>query len=255
MLPPRALGIGVFPGANRMVSRTVIRAMPRSPYNRHPLGGPLVLALAVTLAFVVALFLLDALAYAYHRIGVGEGTLFALILASLLGGAINIPIARLRTEATVEEHEITVFGVPYRVPVMRRSGTTILAVNLGGAVIPTAVSVWLLVNDHPWWQAAVGVVVVAVLVHAIARPVAGLGIAVPGLVPALLAAAVSLLIAPHQTAAVAYISGTLGTLLGADVLNLHRLRSLGVGVASIGGAGTFDGVFLTGVIAVLLVGL
>ena len=51
------------------------------------------------------------------------------------------------------------------------------------------------------------------------------------------------------------ITGTLGTLLGADLLNLHRLRSLGAGVASIGGAGTFDGVFLSGIIAVFLVAL
>jgi len=51
------------------------------------------------------------------------------------------------------------------------------------------------------------------------------------------------------------VAGTLGTLIGADLLNLPRLRNLGAGVASIGGAGTFDGVLLSGIIAVLLVGL
>ena len=54
-------------------------------------------------------------------------------------------------------------------------------------------------------------------------------------------------------ASIAYISGTLGTLIGADLLNLRRLRNLGARMASIGGAGTFDGVFLSGIIAVLLV--
>ena len=56
-------------------------------------------------------------------------------------------------------------------------------------------------------------------------------------------------------AAVAYVAGTLGTLTGADVLNLPRVRSLGAPVVSIGGAGTFDGVFLTGLAAVLLASL
>jgi uncharacterized membrane protein len=48
------------------------------------------------------------------------------------------------------------------------------------------------------------------------------------------------------------VSGTLGTLLGADILNLKRIFNLGAPIISIGGAGTFDGVFLAGVIGVLL---
>ncbi|HUO71160.1 MAG TPA: DUF1614 domain-containing protein [Solirubrobacteraceae bacterium] len=133
--------------------------------------------------------------------------------------------------------------------------STTLAVNLGGAVIPTAVCVFLLVRNSVWWQAAVCVALITLVVHLIARPVEGLGIAVPGLIPPLLAAGISLAVAPHMAAPVAYISGTLGTLIGADLLNLRKLGSLGGGVASIGGAGTFDGVFLSGIVAVLLVGL
>jgi uncharacterized membrane protein len=45
----------------------------------------------------------------------------------------------------------------------------------------------------------------------------------------------------------------LGTLIGADITNLHRIPRLGAKIASIGGAGTFDGVFLSGILAVLLV--
>ena len=47
-------------------------------------------------------------------------------------------------------------------------------------------------------------------------------------------------------------AGSMGTLIGADLLNLDKIQGLGAPVASIGGAGTFDGVFLTGIIAVLL---
>jgi uncharacterized membrane protein len=44
----------------------------------------------------------------------------------------------------------------------------------------------------------------------------------------------------------------LGTLIGADLMNLGSIQGLHAPVLSIGGAGTFDGVFLTGILAVLL---
>jgi uncharacterized membrane protein len=181
--------------------------------------------------------------------------MFSLIWLSLLGGFVNVPFAKLRGRQTVAVREITVFGVRYRVPVVRRQSQTILAVNLGGAVIPAGLSMYLLVNDGVWWQAGIAVAFVATLVHVLARPVSGLGIAVRALVQPLLAAGAGIFLSARAPAAVAYIAGTLGTLIGADLLNLGRLRELGAGVASIGGAGTFDGVFLSGIIAVLLVAI
>jgi uncharacterized membrane protein len=68
----------------------------------------------------------------------------------------------------------------------------------------------------------------------------------------LTAAAIALLLSRKAAAALAYISGTLGTLIGADLLNLGKIHGLGAPVASIGGAGTFDGIFLTSIAAVLL---
>jgi len=44
----------------------------------------------------------------------------------------------------------------------------------------------------------------------------------------------------------------MGALVGADLWNLPRIAEIGAPVVSIGGAGTFDGVFLTGIIAGLL---
>jgi len=90
------------------------------------------------------------------------------------------------------------------------------------------------------------------VVHSLARIVPGLGIAVPMLVPPLVAAGVGLLLAFRRAPPVAYVSGSMGTLIGADLLNLGRIAELGAPVVSIGGAGTFDGVFLTGIIAGLI---
>ena len=98
-----------------------------------------------------------------------------------------------------------------------------------------------------------GTAIVAVIVHSVAQIVPGAGIAVPMLVPPLAAAGVSLLLSFRQAPPVAYVAGSMGTLIGADLLNLHRIAEIGAPAVSIGGAGTFDGVFLTGIIAGLLV--
>jgi len=82
--------------------------------------------------------------------------------------------------------------------------------------------------------------------------VQGVGIAVPIFVPPVVTALVAVLIARQHAAVLAYAGGSLGTLIGADLLNLGVVRGLGAPVASIGGAGTFDGIFLTGIVAVLL---
>jgi hypothetical protein len=105
--------------------------MSHGSCNHHPLGPLLLLCLIFALGLLSALFLFDAIEYAYRRIGIGEGAIFAVALASLLGGTVNVPITRLRGEATLSEADILVFGVRYRLPLVRRSTSTILAVNVG----------------------------------------------------------------------------------------------------------------------------
>ena len=229
--------------------------METSPYNRHPLGPVVVSCVAVALMTLAALFVVNAIEYTHRSIGMSRGALFALLFGSLLGGMVNIPVARVRGRPALGVGVIVAFGVRYRVPVVQRAADTIVAVNLGGAVIPTGLSLFLVVKGGLWGEAALATTVVAGAVFLMARPVPGLGIATPALAPPLLAAAAALVIAPDTAAAVAYVSGSLGTLIGADLLNLGRIGTLGAGVASIGGAGTFDGIVLSGIIAVRLVGL
>ncbi len=96
---------------------------------------------------------------------------------------------------------------------------------------------------------------VAFIVHQLATPVPGVGISVPLIAPPLVAALTAVLLSRRYAAPLAYVGGGLGVLIGADLTNLDKLQTLGAPVASIGGAGTFDGVFLTGIVAVLLAGL
>ncbi|HWS48257.1 MAG TPA: DUF1614 domain-containing protein, partial [Acidimicrobiia bacterium] len=105
------------------------------------------------------------------------------------------------------------------------------------------------------WAALVAVAVVTGIVHAVARVVPGVGIVVPTLVPPVSAVGIAWATGVSAIAALAYVAGTLGTLIGGDLLNLRRLRDLDAPVLSIGGGGTFDGIFVTGILAVLLAAL
>jgi uncharacterized membrane protein len=116
-------------------------------------------------------------------------------------------------------------------------------------------SIYLVVNDRLYFQAAVATAVVAFVVHQLATPIPGVGISVPLLWPPILAAVVAIVLSRRYAAPLAYVGGSLGVLIGADLTNLDQLQTLGAPVASIGGAGTFDGVFLAGVVAVLLSGI
>jgi uncharacterized membrane protein len=98
----------------------------------------------------------------------------------------------------------------------------------------------------------VGVAIVTMAVHGLTSPIRGVGIAVPVFIPPVIAAAIALLLSRRSAPSLAYISGSLGTLIGADLLNLGTIQSLGAPIASIGGAGRFDGIFLTGILAALL---
>jgi uncharacterized membrane protein len=210
------------------------------------------LLLLVAFVAVVALVELGVVTYAYEKIGIGRRYILTVLLLSLFGSAINIPIAELPAKEIVVQRPVYYFGVWYVMPEIEHRGRTVLAVNLGGALIPLALSLYLLIKRQIYAEAAIGVAVMTVATHLMARPVPGVGIAMPWLMPPVLAAIVALIISRRQAAPLAYISGSMGCLLGADVLNLYRIADLGSPVASIGGAGVSDGVFLTGIIAVLL---
>jgi uncharacterized membrane protein len=216
---------------------------------------PFFLLLAVVFAIVVAALQIGILGYAYEKIGISRRAAFAILFLSLAGSYINIPIADLSNREVVGTRLVRDgWGVVYVVPVIREWPQTVLAINVGGAVIPTILSIYLMVKNQIYGQGLVGVAIVAAVVHYLAEPIEHMGIAVPVFIPPIVSAIVALILSRDYAAPLAYISGCLGTLLGADVLNLHLLARLGASIASIGGAGTFDGVFLTGILAVLLAG-
>jgi uncharacterized membrane protein len=204
---------------------------------------------------VLALIELGALRYAYMRLGVSSSVALLLLFGSLLGSFFNVPLYEIPAQRILSGQEIDFFGMRYVVPVIGQWTGTLIAVNIGGAVIPSLMSLYLLVKNGLWMQGALATAGVAVVCHWLAQPVPGLGIAMPIFVPAAATTIVALLLSRANAAPLAYISGSLGTLIGADLLNIDTIQGLGAPVASIGGAGTFDGIFLTGIVAVLLASL
>jgi uncharacterized membrane protein len=231
-----------------------VAIMHVSQLQYFPVSLPFLLIFWGLIIVLIGLATLRLLRYASLSMGITEGTLIALLGLSLLGSYINIPVAHLPGHRTVTAGEINFFGMTYIVPMVQQTQATILAVNVGGAVIPVCLSLYLLVRHRLFLLGAVGTAFVAAVCHFVARPVPGFGIALPVFVPAVATAIIAMALTRRRAAPLAYISGSLGTLIGADLLNLGAVQALGAPVASIGGAGTFDGIFVTGLLAVLYAG-
>ena len=230
--------------------------MHLSQFHYLPLApGFFSILVGLFIILLVLLLVFRALRQAYESLGVSSSTAMLLLFGSLIGSYFNIPIAVLPGERVVSNKVIEFFGMQYNVPVVENWAGTVIAVNVGGAVIPTVMSLYLIVKRGLWFKGAIAIAFVAIVLHWLANPVPGIGIAVPVFLPALVTAIVALLLSRENAAPLAYIAGSMGTLIGADLTNLEKVRGLGAPVASIGGAGTFDGIFLTGILAVLLASL
>ena len=181
-----------------------------------------------------------------------------LMIAIIVGGLVNIPVKRIARERVVPAHPLAVFGLGGLWPGVRRERReTIIAINVGGCVIPTGLALYellqLVAQGAPALLAVLASIVNIAVCYFLARPVQGVGILLPGLVPAAVAAILALIFAPSAAAApVAYVAGVAGPLIGADLLHLKEIEQSTVGMASIGGAGTFDGIVLSGIVAAYL---
>ena len=219
----------------------------------------LFVAILLALLLVVGLVFFGAISVAFESVGFSPFTILLLLAATLIGSFINIPVLKLKANVPiVREKSVTRFGMTYQIPQVEYGETmTTVAVNVGGALIPSGICIYLLIKSAPSMilLSLVGVLAVSIVTHLVARPVKGVGITTPFLIPPIAAAVAAVILSPAHPIVIAYVSGVLGALIGADLWNLPKVPELGAPVASIGGAGTFDGVFLTGVIAVLLAGL
>lgn len=207
----------------------------------------LLLSLVFAPLFFFLLFF-NIATFSFTKLGLSPGGAVFLFSAILFGSIVNIPVSRKRFYVV----EPTPFRYPFLFYYPPRVREQVIAVNLGGAVIPSLFSLYLLFTIAPLGTTIAAIAIVALVCKKLAKLVPGVGIKIPALIPPLIAAFVALILARENAAPVAFISGVLGTLIGADLLNLQRLDEMGAQVLSIGGAGVFDGIFLVGIVATFL---
>ncbi len=206
------------------------------------------------LGFLLAFVQIGILTIAFDKLGLSAHSAMLLLFSSLFGSAINLPLFSVKAERPPEMPPLPPQLQGLLRQAMRKfTGRTVIAVNVGGCLIPLSFSLYLL-QQHPLplGQVFLAILLVSAVCYFFSRPIPGMGIGMPVFVAPITAAVVALTINGEHSAPLAYISGTLGVLIGADILRLGDIRKMGVPLAAIGGAGTFDGIFLTGIIAVLL---
>ena len=215
----------------------------------------IVLGAILLLPFVLA----NALLVALGKLGLGPTSSLLAALGIFLGSAINVPVTRIERAELVEYVPNQLLGLHRLLsrPVQRRT-YTVIAVNVGGCLLPTALAGYqgarLAAQAPSVLPAALAALAINVaLCYYVAQPVPDTGITMPPLVPAGAAAVCGLVLAPEWAPPIAFMAGVLGPLVGADFLHLDDIAEIGTGMASIGGAGTFDGIVLSGLVATLLV--
>jgi uncharacterized membrane protein len=161
--------------------------------------------------------------------------------------------------------EIIIYGVNISNIYLFTHNNWIISINTGGALIPILLSFYLIIkNNLSGKKIIIGILVVTVITFFVTYPDPAKGIVSRfpfWLLPVFCASIISLLLYHNnysKAAPFAYISGTIGVLIGADFFHLPTLVGSGVEPAKqavIGGANVFDMVFITGILAVILDGV
>ncbi len=227
----------------------------------------------IYLFFTIPLFILAQGVIAKSMLYLGFSRALALFIAgnmfflSLLLSIINIKLLEIGTKKysiVFERKYIVFFGIPVPIYSPRVvENKVIIAINLGGGLLPVIISIVLLIglskNPSIYPIVLLCIAITSMVTYLFSRAIPGLGIAVPGFIPPLTASilAITLLDTPWLAVPVAYISGSLGSLIGADILRLKRdlhkfVNIYGPALLSIGGAGTFDGIYLSGVLGAVI---
>lgn len=224
-----------------------------------PLALPffiLLLLLPFLLLAIVALLNVAAGVAVSKILGFSLVESLLLYLAILFGSVVNIPLYEFKSTADTEPKYVTYMGAKYQFPVWH-GHKTLVAINLGGCIIPALISIYFL-QYLPFIPLLLTIFIVSLVVYATSQPVRSVGISVPVLIPPVIAVATSFIAlytcndALANLARMSFVSGVFGTIIGADLLHIRDIHKMGANMISIGGAGSFDGIFLTGVIATLI---
>ena len=234
-------------------------------------GGLIAALLVLTALFFLFVFLpVSIVTEAFSKLGLTPVQGVLVLVAIVLGRSVNLPVFTSERLVMVPRPRRVAFGldstgrpVPLEEEPVNELTKQVFAVNVGGCILPILLSAALLFsirgggqteNLFAWVGFAMAMVAAGCYAMTKADPYTGLR--VPMFMPALMTFLSVFFFVPEPIRPVAaYVAGTLGTLLGGNVAPLltPRIRNgVGTPLVSIGGAGTFGGVFVAGILAVLL---
>lgn len=217
-----------------------------------PVSLLLFLVLLLFLPFLWFTLAVDVVRLAVAKLGFAPDVAVLLLAAVIVGSTINIPLYKVEAPQPTADNLTELWLREYwGIPLKRMKRSTVVAINVGGGVIPVGLALYQFTQGNTLAIVLVTAIVTVVSYYA-ARVVPGIGIQMNPLIAPLTAALSAMILATAHAAPVAFAGGILGTLIGADLLHLKDIQSMSSGVLSIGGAGVFDGITLCGLFALLL---
>jgi uncharacterized membrane protein len=232
---------------------------------RFSSAGPLslfaIVLLIALLILIVPLLILGVIGAAFTRLGFSWISALAIVLLMLFGSFVNIPVYKIRRDMIQITPPNSSFFGEYSQSNPSTVWDTTIAINLGGAVIPVAVSLYMLyqailiTGTSLLFSVCAGIILVAAITYVSTRYASGSGIQVSLLIPGLTALLAGLMLSGGTglaAAVTAFVSGIAGTLLGGNIAQLFRIKDLDVPSVSIGGAGTFGAVFICCILPALI---
>jgi len=211
------------------------------------------LLFSILAIFFIAILQVDLFEIAFAKLGLTPQESLFLLIGSLLGSGINLPLLQLRNPEQGFPVKVVVQKVILGLAPKTLSDKVIIAVNVGGCLMPVGLSLYFIsLQLIDPVKIIIGVFGITLLSYKSSQLIPGFGVGMPIFLAPLSAALLALVIDPEHAAQLAYMSGVLGVLIGADLMRIKNITQLGTSIAVIGGAGTFDGIFLTGLIAAIL---
>lgn len=208
--------------------------------------------------FLLPLLFMDVMFVALDKLQITPTLAPVMVFLMFVGSLINIPVLRESVPYPLPRHPLNIWGLErYWPDLQQQLSERVIAINVGGFVLPILLvtyEILLILRHRPDLLLVLGtaVLVNVLLCYQLARPIPQIGITLPAFIPGIVAAISALAMAPDMAPPIAFCAGVLGPVIGADLMNLKQIRRTQVGMASIGGAGTFDGIVISGLLAVLL---
>ena len=225
--------------------------------------GCLSLLVVVGSLCLMPFFLVEIMQTALRRLHLSPEVALLAVMGIFIGSMINVPVYRIKRNEPQVIQTLGPFGPWFAPQFQRVRQDTLIAVNVGGCVVPALIALWQVLHllDQGGWPVTAMLVAAGVNIavcYRSAQPVSGVGILMPVFASPITAVLATWLLMMNpeyavDRAPVAFVAGVAGPIIGADLFHLRDLSRVSVGVLSIGGAGTFDGIVLSSFLAALLV--